>query len=226
MEAIQILRDSTQRTIGKKRIEIPHPSELLDILAKIGNFSHVKVGGTTNGKEDNDEISIVNNYIVEVKLDDSDFFGTCGILVKQGCNRIQVYSGLTASACLNLSIFNADYIKESKIQLDVVEALVDKACNNLLRQKPMIEEKVDKMKNNFFTSEEWLREKGRLLTVLPDSCLPNVVNLEHLLRNEESLYAAWDNTSWKLLSCLTDSIKNESVTNRIRKTLQIEAAFF
>lgn len=223
MEAI--LRDSTQRTIGKKRIEIPHPSELLDILAKVGNFSHVKVGGTTNGKENDDEISIVNNYIVEVKLDNSDFFGTVGVLVRQGSNRIQVYSGLTASACLNLSIFNANYIKESKIQLDVIEVLIDKAANNILKQKPMIEERIEKMRNTFLNSEEWLREKGRLLTVLPDSCLPNVVNLEHLLRDKGSLYAAWDNTSWKLLSCLTDSIKNEAVTSRLKKTLAIEAAF-
>jgi len=81
------------------------------------------------------------------------------------------------------------------------------------------------MKNTFLNSEEWLREKGRLLTVLPDSCLPNVVNLEHLLRDKGSLYAAWDNTSWKLLSCLTDSIKNEAVTSRLKKTLAIEAAF-
>ena len=225
MEAIQILRESTQRTIGTKRIEIPHPTELLDIMAKLGNFSHIKVGGTTNGLENNDEISIVNNYLVEVRMDDSDFYGTCGLLVRQGANKVQIYSGLTASACLNLSIFGANYIKESKIDIVSLEAYLDKAANNLLKQKPMIEEKVDRMKNTFFNSDEWTKEKGRLLSILPDNCLPNLLHAEGLLRQEDSLYSDMDNSQWKMLSLLTDNIKNETVTSRIKKTLQLEAAF-
>jgi len=226
-QIIQKLKDSNIRKV--KGSEVPHPEELIDLMAQFGSFKHIKSSGTINGLDDNGEdIELINNYIIEVEAKgvNNEFYGIVGILCKQGQNELTVYSGLNASACTNLHIFNSDFTKVLKgIDIEALKFMLNKANNNLNIQTPMILKTTDKMKQKIYSDDEWVYKKGQLLSTMNPSLFSYLNNAEELLRSETSLYYDMPKSDFTLLQSLTDKIKNDSVTARISKTLQLEKLF-
>lgn len=226
-QIIQKLRDSNIRKV--KGVEVPHPEELIDLMAQFGSFRHLKSSGTINGLDDaGEDVEIVNNYIIEVeaKSVNDEFYGIIGILCKQGQNELTVYSGLNASACTNLHIFNSDFIKVLKgVDVEALKFMLGKANNNLKPQSRMILETTGKMKQKIYSDDEWIYKKGQLLSTMNTSLFSYLNNAEELLRSEKSLYYDMPKSDFTLLQSLTDKIKSDSVTARISKTLQLEKLF-
>lgn len=224
MESLEKLLSSNIRVVKGK--EIPHPEEIINLMKKFGDIKVAKLSGKVEGLDDDfNEIQLVNNYLVEVSTDNSEFYGTIGVLVQQGSDKLKVYSGLTASACLNLSIFGADYIRPLKsIDLDILNSLLDKGANSLVAQTDLVKSIVNKLQNQIYSEETWQHTKGRLLNTMPTHLLPYLMWAEEQLR-DNPLYNRELLSSWLLLSAMTDKIKNESISSRISKTIELEDLF-
>lgn len=223
---IEILQNSDIRTFGE--FELPSPADVYDYMSKLGEVKLVKTGSKVTGKnEDYDDVMLLNDYLIEVKLtDNNEFFGIVGILVQQNSNKMQVYSGLNAHACLNLSIFGADYVKSIKgIDIEVIKALGEKAGNNLILQAPRIIEQVDELTSITYNQETWNHKLGKLLREIPSSLQGYLVNGVNELNNKQSIYYDQPLTDWLLLSAMTDKIKNDSVPARVNKTVALEKLF-
>ena len=208
--------------------EIPHPSTVIDTMKEFGNIKMAKLSGKIEGLDDNlQEIELINNYLIEVQVDDEDeFYGTLGLIVQQGSSKVKIYSGLTAHACLNLSVFGADFVKDLKgIEIDLLKGFLDKGYKNLHKQSNGILEHVDRLKSNPYDAGKWTFKKGELLETMNPSLFGYLTNAEELFRTEGSLYYDQPLTDWTLLSAMTDKIKNEGISSRVNKTLQLERLF-
>lgn len=225
-QVIQKLKDSNIRVVSGT--EITHPSEIIDLMSTYGDIKMAKLSGKIDGLDDDlNEIQLINNYLIEVDvLNKGDFYGTIGVIVQQGSNEMKVYSGLTAHACINLSVFSADYVKSVKsIDLDLLRNLLDKAVKYLPEQIELILDKIERLKTNVYNRSEWTHKKGQLLETMNPSLFSYLTNAEKLFRDEDSLYYDQPLTDWTLLSAMTDKIKDEGISARLNKTLQLEELF-
>lgn len=208
--------------------EMPHPSSIIDVMKEFGNIKMAKLSGKIDGLDDKlNEIQLINNYLIEVQVDNEDeFYGTLGLIVQQGSDKVKVYSGLTAHACLNLSVFGADYVKDLKgIEIEFLKGFLDKAHKNLPKQIDVIQSNVDRLKNNPYDVGKWVWRKGEMLSSMPTNLLSYLVYAEEQLREPKSVYYDQPCTDWTLLSAMTDKIKNEGISSRVNKTLQLERLF-
>jgi hypothetical protein len=208
--------------------EIPHPSSVIDIMKEFGDIKMAKLSGKIDGLDDDlNEIQLINNYLIEVQVNDKDeFFGTLGLIVQQGSSKVKIYSGLTAHACLNLSVWGADYVKDLKgIEIELLKGFLDKGYKNLNKQTDVILSNVDRLKNSIYFKDEWTMKKGNLLEIMNPSLFGYLTNAEELLRDEKSLYYDQPLTDWTLLSALTHKISTEGISSRVNKTLKLEALF-
>jgi hypothetical protein len=209
-------------------VEIPHPSSVIDIIKEFGDIKMAKLSGKIDGLDDDlNEVQLINNYLIEVQVNDKDeFYGTLGLIISQGSSKVKIYSGLTAHACINLSVFSADYVKSLKgIEIDVLRSLLDKGYTNLPKQSELILGNVDRLKNNVYNDGNWTLKKGELLETMNPSLFGYLNNMEELLRTEGSLYYDQPKSDWTLLSAMTDKISKEGISSRVNKTLKLEALF-
>jgi len=209
-------------------VEVPHPSSVIEIMKEFGDIKMAKLSGKIDGLDDNlEEIQLINNYLIEVQVNDKDeFFGTLGLIVQQGSSKVKIYSGLTATACLNLSVFGADYVKDLKgIEIELLKGFLDKGYKNLNKQTDVILSNVDRLKMNPYNVNGWTHKKGQLLEFMNPSLFGYLTNAEELLRDEKSLYYDQPLTDWNLLSAMTHKISTEGISSRVTKTLQLEKLF-
>lgn len=225
-QIIQKLKDSNIRVISGN--EIAHPNSVIEIMQGLGNIKVAKLSGKIDGLDDNfDEIQLINNYLIEVDvLDKKEFYGTIGVIIQQGSNKMKVYSGLTAHACLNLTVWGADYVKSvNSIDIDVLKGLLDKSYMHLPKQSELILSNVDRLKSNVYNEGNWTLKKGDLLETMNPSLFGYLTNAEELFRTEGSLYYDQPLTDWTLLSAMTDKISKEGISSRVNKTLKLEKLF-
>lgn len=208
--------------------EIPHPSSIIDIMKEYGEIKVAKLAGKVEGLDtDLNEVQLINNYLIEVSVDNKDeFYGTLGLIILQGQDKVKIYSGLTAHACLNLTVWGADYVKSvNSIDIDVLKGLLDKSYMHLPKQSELILGNVDRLKNSIYFKDEWTMKKGELLEIMNPSLFGYLTNAEELFRDEKSLYYDQPLTDWNLLSAMTHKISTEGISSRVNKTLQLEKLF-
>lgn len=170
-------------------------------------------------------------FLMEKSLMDDEviegFYGTVGMLVNYNSNKLIVYSGATARACLNLAIFGADYVREYPL-LDFADAVPDilsKATDNLSKHLESIKQTKERLERRTFSSLQFEHRKGELLSRMDLSLLPYLKHAEEQFRTKDSLYFDMPHSDWKLLSAMTDLVKDKGVSARITKTLKLEELF-
>ena len=223
---------NTCDTVITNKQEVLHPSHIIQLMESLGEVKVAKYQGEKKGiKEyDNEEnpISLFNKYLIEVKVDDknNDMYGTLGVIIEQNKNIFQVYSGLTAHACLNLTIWGADYVKKVKtIDYSNIHKYLENALSGLSTQEDFILSQLELLKNKVYSKEEFTKRKGVLLEKMNPSLFPYLFHAEEQFREKTSLYYDKPLSDWTLLSSMTDLIKDKGVNERVGKTLQLESLF-
>lgn len=195
-------------------------------------LSMIKLGSPTLIEKEEEEAKAYSSYIIESKMMEDEiiegFFGTIGVLVQCGSNKISIYSGANASACLNLNIFGADFIQVQDLNksantlkdtlLEAEKSMTDK-LNYIKLMKQRLEAQM-------FANEKAFNDyKGDVLSRLPLGLFGYMEHGEGKLRDANSMYHDMPNSAWKLLSCMNDKIKHESPTKRLQSTLALEKMF-
>ena len=218
-------------TVITNNKEVLHPSIIIQQMESLGEIKVAKYQGEKKGIKDFDnekQISLFNKYLIEVQVDDknNDMYGTLGIIVEQNKNIFQVYSGLTARACLNLTIWGADYIKKVKaIDFSNIVKYLDSSLSGLATQEDFILSQLELLKNKVYSKEEFTKRKGVLLEKMNPVLFPYLFHAEEQFREKTSLYYDQPLSDWNLLSAMTDKISKEGVNSRVAKTLQLEKLF-
>ncbi len=218
-------------TVITNNKEVLHPSIIIQQMESLGEIKVAKYQGEKKGIKDFDNenpISLFNKYLIEVKVDDknSDMYGTLGIIVEQNKNIFQVYSGLTAHACLNLTIWGADYIKKVKtIDFSNIVKYLDSSLSGLATQEDFILSQLEFLKNKVYSKEEFTKRKGVLLEKMNPVLFPYLLHAEEQFREKTSLYYDQPSSDFNLLAAMTDKISKEGVNSRVAKTLQLEKLF-
>jgi pyoverdine/dityrosine biosynthesis protein Dit1 len=194
-------------------------------------ISMIKLGSPTLIEKEEEEAKAYSNYIIESKMMENEiiegFFGTIGVLVQCSSNKISVYAGANAAACLNLHIWG-DFIQvhdlnksASSLRETLLEA--EKSMTDKLNYIKLVKERLEAQR--FDTAREFDDYKGNVLSRLPLNLFGYMEHGEGQLRDANSIYHDMPNSAWKLLSCMNDKISKESPTRRLQSTLALEKIF-
>lgn len=225
-EKLELLSKSSN-FVGKKDVVYPSAKSLIDVF---GEVEIVKLPSANKLNENEKTLYTYPRFILENKLYDDElegFYGTVGMLVNYQSNKLHIYTGANAKACLNLSIFGADYVKEYDLlsTLDVLPELLDKSVVFLKQHLQIIEEKKTKLESVQYDSKHWENLKGNLISRMDLSLFPYLKHAETLIRDKDEKYLDMPHSDWKMLSLMTDLISKQGVTSRVTKTLELEALF-
>ncbi|MCS7317207.1 MAG: hypothetical protein NZZ41_02640 [Candidatus Dojkabacteria bacterium] len=223
---IKLLENSNQ--FIKKNVKYPLPKLFVE---KFGDVARIDIENPIEIGDNGTVYKAYPKFLMEKSIMNDEvikgFYGTVGMIVNYSSNKLIVYSGATARACLNLSIFGADYVVEYSL-LDSVESLNDilaKATNNLSVHLNHIRQVKEKLESKQYSPIEFEHRKGEILSKMDLSLLPYLKHAEEQFRSKDSLYFDMPNSDWKLLSAMTDLVKDKGVTARISKTLKLEELF-
>jgi len=230
MKDLELL-NSSQQYVGKKDLVFPAP---IEITKKFGSVNIVKLSNPIKLAVDDQTYETYPQFILENKLHDNEviegFYGTVGILTNYKRNKFTIYSGATARACLNLSIFGANYVKEYDLlsQYEYIDNLVYEAQNSLLKQLDVIRENKERLEKNTYTQQQYDQRKGELIRYFYETNTTLVEYFNHSVKMdvvEDSIYLDMPLSDWRILSTMTDLIRDKSVNERISKTLELEELF-
>jgi hypothetical protein len=184
--------------------------------------------------KENNLFETYSKFILESKLCDNEvidgFYGTVGLLANYDRNKFTVYSGATAWACLNLSIFGAGYVKEYNLlnHYEQVGDFVQKAKDVLIVQLEHIKKIKKKLEAKVYTLDKYHQKKGELLHLFVETSPGLIPYLTHATLqdiSEDSIYLDQPLSDWRLLSSMTDLISKQGVSSRVTKTLELESLF-
>lgn len=223
---IEELKNSNQ--FMKREVQYPLPElfvENFGDLVRLDMDAPIEVGDNGN------VYKAFPKFLMEKSLMDNEvidgFYGTVGMIVNYNSNKLIIYSGATARACLNLTIFGANYVREYPL-LDFADAVPDilsKATDNLLNHLEFIKQIKERLERKTFSSIQFEHRKGELLSRMDLSLIPYLKHAEEQFRTKDSLYYDMPHSDWKLLSAMTDLVKEKGVSARITKTLKLEELF-
>jgi hypothetical protein len=230
---LQKLRNSDTyiRVYNSKEERMPEASQILDNFNYPVNLCNIGRSILAQVKDNGDKVEVFPKYIVETNLYDNEviegFTGTIGLLVNNNSNTISIYSGMMAHACLNLSIFNTEYIQVINLlnSLDNLKNIVNSAKDKLLEKLQYIKLIKDKLEAETYTESQFIDKKGEILNKIPLNLFGYIEHSEKVLRDANSIYHGMPNSSWKILSSFTDLVSKQSPTKRIEATLALEKMF-
>ena len=230
---LQKLRDSDRfiRVYNSKEQIMPEASNILDNFKYPVNICNIGRSVLAQIKDGGDKVEVFPKYIVETSLYDNEviegFTGTIGLLVNNNSNTISIYSGMMAHACLNLSIFNTEYIQVINLlnSLDTLEGILKLAEDKLFERLNYIKQVKDRLESIIYGEEAFQDKKGQVLNSLPLDLFGYLEHSERVLRDPASIYYNMPKNLWTLMSSYTDKIKHESPTKRLQSTLALEKMF-
>jgi hypothetical protein len=204
---------------------VPKPSDVIAIFGE--DIEAIKLANPIVGED----VEIYPKYIIEARVsvdipDMGDMYATVGILINK--DKATIYSGATARACLNLSIFGAEYVTEVPFDtIESIEQLIETAKKNVFKQVLHILELKKDLEAVVFSEKEFtLRVGSLLLRNLPIELMEYLVHAAAVLRDESSIYFEEPLTDWLLLSAMTDKVKDKaSIMNRVKTTMALENVF-
>lgn len=216
-----------------KEKEMPHPYTI------INNFIGeplVSLGKEHKHKLDNGNTSVsYNSYLITKEIEGynipeiegiANSFHTAklGVLVNLVQNKIKVFAGFEASACLNMCIFNADTILETNVGgIAFLSDNINRVEDLMYAKSNSIKETVERLINTTYNNDDYLRRVGQIYLGIEDNGL--LVSSKKLHNDKENIYYDMPKSDWKLYSTLTDNIKNKPVHNVLKLTQGIEKLF-
>lgn len=209
--------------------ECPSPQEIYDQFGQVTLFKlDTPYAGVTQDKSQ--ILEVYPKYILEHNFDLPDMninnAGTVGILVNANQNKLFVYSGVMAHACLNLNIFADTYVQDYVLSdVNNLKALIQNARDAVQTQYQLFKDMQERLTAEVYSTKDFQERKGFLLDTISESLFPYLVNAESLMRDANTIYKEMPNTDWKILQAMTDNIKNKSVINRIKTTRELEVIF-
>jgi hypothetical protein len=225
-EELQMLSNS--HVFYKKEVDYPLASVFSDLIP---NASNVKLSNPVEVGDGGKVYYTYPSFIIESKHYNNEviegFSATLGMLVNYNKNEYTIYTGATAAACLNLSIFGAENLFTYSILGDIanlpdhLKLAEDKMFDHLQRIK-LIKERLE---NTTYSTLEFKNRKGKLLS---DMSIPNLDYLksaEDLMRTSGSIYYDMPNSDWKLLQACTDSVSDKLALKQLKVTLELEQYF-
>ena len=230
-EQLESLVKSHQFVKPNSERDYPLASE---IVSQFGEVEICKLGSEIAVADNGNVYSSYSSFILENKLFDNQYidgyFGTVGLLVNYNKNKIKLYSGANAWACLNLSIFGADYVQEFDLiqSVKLLPDLILKQQERLVSQFDVIAQIKEKMSKIEYNSKQWADRKGDLLSKMDLTLFSYIKHAEELDRSTDpklNLYLDQPNSDWKLLNMMTDLISKQGVSQRVTKTLELEELF-
>jgi hypothetical protein len=220
--------DHFVRLYNSKAEKLPAPSE---VLKHFSDVSLVKISNPTMIQREELITKSYSSYVVEKKLEDNTiiegFYGTIGMLISNSQNKLTVYSGANAWACTNLSVFGAEFMQSMNLtqSLSNIPALLKYAEENMINRLEQIKMIKESLEAKTYTNKAFEDRKGEILSRIDLNLFDYVKHSEKVLRDKNLHYSDMPNSDWKLLSSLTDKIKNESPAKRIESTLALEKIF-
>lgn len=204
------------------KVYVPSPKE---VLSMFDNIEAIKLANPIVGQD----IEIYPKYIIESKVSVNipsigDMYATVGILINK--DKAIIYSGATARACLNLSIFGAEYVSEVPFDtIESIEHLIEIAKSNVHKQVIHIIELKEQLESTEYDTVGFTKRKGELLETMSIDLLEYLIHAEEVLRDSSSIYYEEPLTDWLLLSAMTDKVKDKPILNRVKTTLALENVF-
>lgn len=212
----------------KKEVEYPLPNTFLEVF---GEITRLDLDNPVEVGESGNVYKAYPKFLMEKSLMEDEiikgFYGTVGMLVNYNSNKITIYSGATARACLNLSIFGATYVKEYSLlnSIDILPEILSKATDDLALHLEEIKSVKERLERKVYSLKEFEHRKGEIFSKMDLSLLPYLKHAEEQFRTKDSLYFDMPDSDWKLLSAMTDLVKDKGVTARVNKTLKLESLF-
>jgi len=210
--------------------ELPTINQLIEKL-KMTELSVVKADVPMEVADNGEVYYAYPKVIFEFKHHstelDNQYFGTTGILVNFTKGKFTVYGGVNAVACLNLSIFNADVIREFSFEdsFENVPEIMSQAKDKLASQITLFLETKERLEKKEYDTKTFEHRKGNILSTADVTLFPYLLHAEKQLRDGNSIYSDMPLTDWTLLQAMTDKIYDGSVSNRIKTTLALESLF-
>lgn len=229
-ENIQTLKESDNygRAYNGQVQVMPAAKTIVDMF---NDISVVKVGSPTYIEKNGSMAKTFSSYVIEKKLEDNTiiegFYGTVGMLVSNSQNKATIYSGASAWACTNLSVFGAEYLQEMNLtqSLANIPNLIQVAESSMIQRLESIKAIKESLEAKQYNTKQFTDRKGEILNRIDLSLFEYVKHSEKVLRDKNSIYSDQPLSDWLLLSSMTDLISKQSPAKRIESTLALEKIF-
>jgi hypothetical protein len=230
MENKNLLLDSDNyaRMYNSKVEVMPLPSAVLNHFTDV---SLIKVGSPTMVEKNGVIAKSYSSYVIETKLEDNTiidgFYGTIGALVSNSQNKVTFYSGANAWACTNLSVFGAEFVESMNLtqSLAMIPMILEKATNSMVGRLEAIKQMKEKLESKTYTNKGFEDFKGEILSRADLSLFEYIKHAEKVMRDKNLFYSDMPHSQWKMLSAMTDIVKNQAPSKRVEATLALESLF-
>jgi hypothetical protein len=232
---LTLLENSNSLILEKngKNITMPHPMDIYEKFTSVVPTDNIRIA--YQGKEMLEDEGLkygIDKYMFIAELPKSIEFdkkyehrAKVGIIIGNKSNVMKVWSGMEASACLNMSVFGADSLQEDKISPNLIKDMVLLSKKEIDNKIEDWQRKIWKLINNTYDAKSFEARKGKLLTNLPVNLFSYIKHAEEQMRDANSLYYNWQDSDWKLLSAMTDLNSKKGILNRINEIIKLEAQF-
>jgi hypothetical protein len=220
---------------NKKEVTMPHPMDIYHKFKEVLGVDDIRVNIEDKKILSNEgELQIAyDKYLFMADLNSEISFNgiyphskKVGIIVCNSSNKMKIFSGMEAKACLNMSIFGADSIIEENINTILIKANVGKVLKVSEEKELQWKNKILNWINTTYNTESsWNNRKGEILTKMATNLFGYIKHAEEQMRDKNSLYYDMPDSDWKLLSAMTDKNKNVGLTSRINHIEQLEYLF-
>lgn len=208
--------------------KLPLPSE---VIGNMSDISLVKISNPTMIQKDDIIAKSYSSYVVEKKLEDNTiiegFYGTIGMLISNSQNSLTIYSGANAWACTNLSVFGAEFMQKMNLtqSLNSIPELLRNAEAGMIFRLEEIKRIKESLEAKTYTNKGFEDLKGEIISRADLSLFEYIKHAEKVMRDKNIFYSDMPHSQWKMLSAMTDLVKNQSPSKRIDATLALESLF-
>lgn len=193
---------------------------------------------TNLNEEDSLENTAYGRYKIEAimpsEYDVQDSESTVGLIVALDNAKpvMKVFSGKNVKACINLTIFNPDYVYTQEL-MGNAKSVYTKTKEYVQEMVQSIEEynkRVIQLKETIYTGNQLRELHGRLIEGgLKNSKLGHTVVVQamrELMDSKSKYYAKNDSTTaWNYYNAITEYVKNADILDRPTKTLLLSDLF-
>ncbi len=228
MDNIQKLRESVCIVDVQTQAACPHPSEMIDLFADYGTVEADIKGSVSLETQDGEKLSGYKVYLLRTQLQGVELEGhypDLGVLVNNTQRWAKVYAGFRAFACTNLMI-NAETILQTGLNTVEVRTALNACAHLLVEQAGSYQRFLERLQNNTYnTQEAFNNRKGHIMSKIPMNLFSYIKHAEEQFRDPDSIYFNWENSDWKILSAMTDYVKNKAPLSHIDDTLLLQKIF-
>lgn len=223
--------DRYVRRKGADTIVMPHPVEVVEAFRQSSD-QEIEVRPSkpvTIQEMDGTEHTTYREYILTTKVpgfDILDHYANIGAVINLERDLMIVYAGWEAWACTNLCTFGADEDHRlDNVNLTELNVMAQKAVAGIADQSKAFTETVERLNDRKYPNKvDFFRRMGELI-MKDDNIWSYLRHADSQFRDPNSIYYDWEDTDWKMLSGMTDAVKNKRPTQQIQHTRSLQNLF-